>query len=385
VGLAGGAADASVGVDQSYPVPASRVMTLHGHGFGHGHGMSQYGAYGAARQGQTYRQIMDFYYPGTTWSTETGTVRVLLTGDTSTDVRISPADGLTVRDLGSATTYPLPTVAGLTRWRLDVEGTATVVDYLTSSGWHRYAPGGHPTLVGDGQFRAGGRPLTLWTPTGSRTYRGSLRAASPSAGSAARDTVNVLSVDRYVQGVIPAEMPTSWHMEALKAQAVAARTYATWSRDQSPDRYYQICDTSSCQVYRGVDAEDDRGNAAVAATYRQVLAADGGAAFTQFSSSSGGWLSAGSRRYLVSKADPYDGFAGNPVHDWTLTLRASRVQDAYPGIGRLRRLHVTRREGGGQWGGRVVTVVLDGSRKSLAISGDTFRSRFGLRSSWFAG
>jgi len=63
VGLATGSADASVAVNQSYPVPASRVMTLHGHGFGHGHGMSQYGAYGAAKQGLTYRQIIGFYYP----------------------------------------------------------------------------------------------------------------------------------------------------------------------------------------------------------------------------------------------------------------------------------------------------------------------------------
>ena len=384
VGLATGSADASVAVNQSYPVPASRVMTLHGHGFGHGHGMSQYGAYGAAKQGLTYRQIVGFYYPGTAWSTETGTVRVLITADTDSDVQVSTAPGLTVRDLGASKTYRLPTIAGATRWRLNVDGTRTVVGYLTSSGWHRYAPGGLTTLAGDGQFRADG-PLTLWTPSGNRTYRGALRAASPSAGSSDRDTVNVVSVDRYVQGVIAAEMPTSWHMEALKAQAVAARTYATWSRDVNPDRYYQICDTSACQVYRGVDAEDERGLAAVTATYRQVVAADGGAAFTQFSSSSGGWLSAGSRRYLVSKADPYDDFAGNPVHDWTVSLRASRIQDAYPGIGRLSKLRVIRREGGGQWGGRVVSVVLDGSKKNVTITGGTFASRFGLRSSWVAG
>ncbi len=93
VGLATGSADASVAVDQSYPVPASRVMTLHGHGFGHGHGMSQYGAYGAAKQGLDYRQIIDFYYPGTSWSTVTGTVRVLITADTTSDVQVSPLPG----------------------------------------------------------------------------------------------------------------------------------------------------------------------------------------------------------------------------------------------------------------------------------------------------
>lgn len=378
-------ADGSVGVDQSYPVPATGVMTLHGHGYGHGHGMSQYGAYGAARQGKTYREIVGFYYPGTSWGTEKGTVRVLVTADTSTDVRVSPATGLTVRDLGAGRTYPLPGLPGATRWKLDVDSSGrTVVAYLTSAGWQRYAPGGQATLVGDGQFQAAG-PLTLWMPSGGRTFRGALRAASPSPGSAQRDTVNVVSVDRYVQGVLPAEMPTSWSMEALKAQAVAARTYATWSRDQFPNRYYQICDTSSCQVYRGQSAETDRGNQAAAATAQQILTYGGAAAFAQFGSSSGGWLSAGSRPYLVAEQDPYDALAPNPVHDWKVSLKASRVQDAYPGIGRLVRLHVTRREGGGQWGGRVVTVVLDGSKKDVTLSGDTFRSRFGLLSTWFAG
>ena len=383
--LLGGPVDASVGVDQSYPVPASRVLTLHGHGWGHGHGMSQYGAWGAARQGLTYRQIVGFYYPGTSWSTETGRVRVLVTSDTTTDVQISPAAGLTVRDLGAGRTYQLPTIAGARRWKLDVDAAGrSVVSYLTSAGWQDYAPAGQATLVGDGEFRAAG-PLTLWTPSGSRTFRGALRAASPTPGSVQRDTVNVVSVERYVQGVLPSEMPTSWSMEALKAQAVAARTYATWSRDLFPDRYYQICDTSSCQVYRGQSGESDRGNQAVAATAQQILTYGGVPAFTQFASSSGGWLSAGSRPYLAAKQDPYDGAAPNPVHDWTVSLAASRVQDAYPGIGRLTRLHVLRREGGGQWGGRVVSVVLDGSKKDVTVSGDTFRSRFGLRSSWFAG
>jgi stage II sporulation protein D len=368
---------------QSYPVPAGRTFTLHGHGYGHGHGMSQYGAYGAARQGLGYRRIVDFYYPGTSWGTVTGRVRVLVTGDTTTDLVVSPADGLELYDAGSGARYPLPDLAGVTRWRLDVSGTRTVVDYLTSS-WHRFRPGGRAALVGDGQLKASG-PLTLWTPSGSRSYRGSLRAASPSAGSRDRDTVNVVPVDAYVQGVVQSEMPTSWPIEAVKTQAVAARTYATWSRDQRKDRAWQVCDTSACQVYRGVAAETARGNTAVRATAHQVLTHGGTAAFTQFSSSSGGWTAAGSRPYLVAGVDPYDDHPANPVHDWSLRLRAATIEHAYPGIGRLVRLRVVRRDGHGQWGGRVQSLVLDGRRKDVTISGDTFRSRFGLRSTWFAG
>jgi len=371
-----------VGVDQSYPVPASGVLTLHGHGYGHGHGMSQYGAYGAARQGLDHREILDFYYPGTSWGHDNGPVRVLVTEDTTRDLVVSPARGLRVRDMKAKVVYRLPAISGVRRWRLNVDAGRTVLGYLTGT-WHRYRPGGHDALQGDGRIGAD-EPLTLWTPSGSRTYRGQLRAASPSPGSSERDTVDVVSLDNYVRGVVPAEMPTSWSAEAVQAQAVAARTYAAWSRDQYPDRSWQVCDTSACQVYRGVDAEDSRGNAAVTATAGQVLTFDGSAAFTQFSASDGGWMAAGSRPYLVARADPYDGFAGNPVHSWTASLSAARVHDAYPAIGRLRRLHVTRRDGHGQWGGRVLTVVLDGTKQDVTLSGDTFRSRFGLRSTWYA-
>jgi SpoIID/LytB domain protein len=367
---------------QSYPVPASGVYTVQGHGFGHGHGMSQYGADGAAKAGLDYRQIMEFYYPGTSWGTARGTVRVLVTSDTTRDLVVSPAAGLTVRDLGSGTTYPLPAISGVTRWRLNVSGTRTVVGYFTGS-WHRYRPGGLETLTGDGELRAD-VPLTLWTPYGSRVYRGRLRAASPSAGSADRDTVNVVSLDNYVRGVVPAEMPASWSAEAVKAQAVAARTYAAWSRGLNPGRYYQICDTTACQVYSGTTREDPRGDAAVAATAHRVLTYQGTPAFTQFSASNGGWSTVGSRPYLVAEADPYDGRTSNPVHTWTLRLSAARIEAVYPGIGALQGLRVIRRDGNGEWGGRVESIVLDGKRKDLTLSGEGFRSDFGLRSSWFA-
>ena len=373
---------ASAAATQSYPVPANRQLALTGHGFGHGHGMSQYGAQGAARQGLTYRQILAFYYPGTTLSTVSGPVRVLVSADTTSDVVVDVVSGLVLRDLGSGKRYRLPTLPGVTRWRITVgAGNRSFVDYLDGS-WRRWRPGGQAALVGDGQLWAP-TPITLQTPYGPRTYRGALRAASPTPGSALRDTVNVLSMDNYVRGVVAREMPASWLPEAVRSQAVAARTYATWSRNQYLNRYYQICDTSACQVYGGVAGEDPRSNAAVSATSRQVLTYGGSAAFTQFSSSSGGWLSAGSRPYLVAKADPYDDFAGNPVHRWTTTLDAGRVERAYPAIGTLRAIRVTARDGHGDWGGRVVTLVLDGSRSDLTMSGERFQYAFGLRSTWF--
>jgi stage II sporulation protein D len=308
-------------------------------------------------------------------------VRVLITADTSSDVLVSPVDGLTVRDLTTRETFPLPEIDGVKRWRLNVVDGKTVVGYLTTR-WHGFRPGGKRTLAGDAEFFAK-KPITLWTPSGARTYRGTLRAASPSPGSTSRDTVNVLSMDRYVMGVVPYEMPASWNPAAVRAQAVAARTYATWSRNQNRHRYYQICDTTACQVYGGASGEDARSNQAVRDTRRQILTYDGRPAFTQFSSSSGGWTSAGSVPYLTAKADPYDGWSGNPVHDWSLTIDAGQFERSYPSLGTLRRIRVVSRDGNGDWEGRVNSVVLDGTRGDVTISGDEFRWAFGLRSNWF--
>ncbi len=367
---------------QSYAPPANGQVVVRGHGFGHGHGMSQYGAEGAALQGLDYRRIVGFYYPGTSWSQFNGRVRVLISADTTPDVVVSPAAGLTVRDLGTGTTYPLPAIPGVTRWRLNVgAGNATVVGYLTDR-WHRWLPGGKAALTGDGEFFAHG-PLTLWTPSGPRHYRGTLRAASPTPGSADRDTVNVLSMDAYLQGVVPREMPASWQPEAVKAQAVAARTYAAWSLAQHRTRYYQICDTTACQVYGGEDAEDPRSNAAVVATAHQILTYAGTAAFTQFSASDGGWTAAGGMPYLPAPRDPYDGYQGNPVHDWSLTVDAGRLERAYPAIGTLQGIDVVSRDGHGDWQGRVGSMVLRGTQGSRTISGDSFQYLYGLRSTWF--
>ena len=190
-------------------------------------------------------------------------------------------------------------------------------------------------------------------------------------------------MDDYVKGVVPREMPTSWEAAAVRAQAVAARTYAAWDRAAHPTRSYHTCDTTSCQVYGGLAAEDSRGNAAVDATAKQVLTYQGKPAFTQFGSSSGGWLSAGSMPYLVAKADKYDGHSGNPVHTWNTTVTRGAIQRAWPSLGTLKRVVVTQRDGHGDWYGRVERMTLDGSKANVIVTGDTFRSRFGLRSSWF--
>jgi stage II sporulation protein D len=371
---------ASVGAPQrrdtsGWDVTPTARIAISGHGYGHGHGMSQYGAEGAARQGLTYQQIAEFYYAGTQWGTAGGRVTVQLTADsTPSDLVVRARSGLTLRDAGAGTRTPLPE-NGATAWRV-VTGRSGIgaVSYLTDQ-WHPFA-----TLQGTGEFFAGGRPITLVTPSGDRAYRGRLRTALTSSG--ARATVNELRLEKYLRGVVPLEIPASWSTEAVRAQAVAARTYAAYERAHPRSSAYQICDTTSCQVYGGVAAEHPLATRAIRDTRTQVLTSDGEPAFTQFGSSSGGWTAAGAVPYLAAREDPYDGWAGNPVHDWTVVVTDTRLEQAWPRVGDLTRIDITSRDGNGAWGGRVGSITLTGSGGQVTVSGDAFRSALGLRSTW---
>ena len=369
------AATAGRATPSSWRVPSPARVTVQGHGYGHGHGMSQYGAEGAARQGLGYRDIIDFYYPGTEWGTARGRVTVLITADTTDDVVVQARSALTVRDTAGGGPVALP-ANGASLWRVAPGPKGSdQVSYKTAR-WHRWA-----TLRGPGEFFAAGRPITLVTPTGTTAYRGRLRAAVTSSGS--RVTVNDVTLENYLRGVVPKEMPASWEPDAVRAQAVAARTYAAYERNHPLSSAYRLCDTSSCQVYGGYVAEYPASDQAISDTRRQILLAGGRPAFTQFGSSSGGWTSAGSVAYLPAQKDPYDGWSGNPVHTWSVGLSDTALERAFPKVGNLRRIAVTGRDGNGDWGGRVRTLTLSGSRGSVTVSGDTFRSVLGLRSSWF--
>ena len=301
--------------------------------------------------------------------------------DTTVDTQVLPQSGLTLHDRGDGTSYKLRERSGLSRWRVTYSPAlkVSVADYYYAKRWWRWK-----ALKGDGSFTAPSGVLSLITPSGTHRYRGELRNNRPSPTSSDRDTVNVLGIDDYVRGVVPAEMPASWKPAAVQAQAVAARTYAIFERAANLNRHYQICDTTSCQVYKGVDGEHSLSDAAVAATKGLYLTYQGAPAFTQFSASSGGWTADGGKPYLPTKADPYDAWSGNKVHTWTTTVNESTLERRYPSIGDLRSVTVTRRSGSGDWQGRVESLKLTGSKGSTVISGNTFRSIYGLRSNWFA-
>ena len=372
LGVAGPAA-----AGDSWRVPRSATIEVSGHGYGHGHGLSQYGAEGAARQGLDHRQIAEFYYPGTTWGRARGRISVLLSADTTDDLVVVARPGLRVHDLATGEVVTLPD-NGATRWRVTAARRGrSLVSHFDGEGWRRWR-----RLSGEGAFSAGRAPVTLVTPSGSSAYRGRLAAVADGSGSRGRVTVNTLRLEHYLRGVVPLEIPALWSPEAVRAQAVAARTYAAYERAHPRSDAYDICDTWSCQVYGGADAEHPAASRAVRATRRQVLLHDGVPAFTQFGSSSGGWTSAGSMPYLVAQRDPYDGWPGNPNHDWSVTLSDSDLERAWPAIGNLRRIVVLARDGNGEWGGRVRTIRFLGRRGTVTVSGDTMRSALGLRSTW---
>jgi SpoIID/LytB domain protein len=358
--------------------PTSGSFTVRGSGFGHGHGMSQYGAYGAARKGLTWKQILAFYYPKTDLtSMPTGTrIKVWLTADHDDDLRVKPAAGLRVSDT-SGHSYVLPTGPAYSAWRISRSGSGYRLSYRTGAGAFQTQRTGLSTSTWS--FSSSAKVLSLVLPSGgTKQYRGSL--ALVKRGSGGR-TVNTVLLEDYVRAVVPAEMPTSWLPDAVRVQAVAARSYAVRLRDFSDYAGYDICDTTACQVYGGKDRENAQGDAATKATAGTIVSYGGKVALTQFASSNGGAMAASNLPYLVAKADPYDGVVSSQA--WTRTIKASAVASAWPSVGTVQRLQVLSRDGTGAWGGRVERIKITGSKGTVTIAGSTFQSRFGMRSSLY--
>jgi SpoIID/LytB domain protein len=353
----------------SVPPGDGHRIVIQGHGYGHGRGMSQWGAQGAARQGVGWQRIVEFYYPGTTWGSAGRRIKVRITADTTSDVVVAKTAGLRVRPLRGGNVLVLPDRA-TQRWRLLPSAGRTRVQFQRSGGrWRTWR-----AFDGPGEIWAPGA-TRLVTPSGTTAYRGRLRGV---AGL----TVNVLRLEAYLRGVVPKEVPALWGPDAVRAQSVAARTYAAFER-RSRRGPWDVYDTTASQVYGGADAEHPASDAAIRATRRKVLLHDGKPAFTQFSASSGGWTAGGSQPYLVTKRDDWDDWDGNHHHDWRVRTRDGAIEAKFPAVGDLRSIAVDR--GGRRYrrGGRAVTVTLRGTDGTVTVRGDDVRWKLGLKSTWF--
>jgi stage II sporulation protein D len=199
------------------------------------------------------------------------------------------------------------------------------------------------------------------------------------------NAINAVPLEEYVAGVVARESPSSWPIEALKAQAVAARTYAI-TTSKAGAGFDQYADTRS-QVYGGVAAETASSNDAVAATRGQVVTYDGAPVVTYFFSTSGGrtenvensFTGSEPKPWLKSVKDPYDGVS--PKHRWRpIRMSMASAASKLDGLvkGRLKGIRVMRRG----VSPRIVTAKVIGTGGSTKVSGATLRARFGLDDTW---
>jgi stage II sporulation protein D len=338
---------------------------IRGAGFGHGIGMSQYGAYGYALEGAKYPGILAHYYKGTRLSSAPSRpVRVLLQ-PVDPYIRVRGAVSVGGRSLKPGTMY------------VAKRGGGGIV--VTDSRGRRVGTFG--SVI---KFRSSD-PMRLMGPAqngvNSGLYRGSIEVRVDRQGGVT--SINELDMDSYIRGVVAGEMPSSWPLEALKVQAVAARTYAL-ATEKTNEAFDQYADTRS-QVYRGVTGESVRSDFAVRATAGRIVTYGGTPAVTYYFSTSGGhteniefsFVGALSKPWLVGVTDPYD--TQSPYHRWTVRMSEAALDRALRAPGSFKRIKVLERG----VSPRVVRAQVVGSRGTRTMSGPQIRSALGLRDTWF--
>lgn len=362
---------------------AGDPFVFSGSGYGHGLGMSQWGAFGLAREGWTAEEILGHYYR---------------------DTQVGP------------TTFEEPLRVGLANGRASlrieaVEGPVT----LTVGGGTTVVPAGETWTVraGPGTFDlippAGGaitaipsspqEPMVLAFdgarvrfPELGRTYaRGQIEfGLHLCAATCSVRAVLVIDVEEYLLGL--AEVPSSWPEAALQAQVIAGRSYAiakaSVTQRRSPCDCALYANTYD-QVYAGYEKEagtdGDRWVAAVEATAGLVVLYEDEVAMTFYMSSSGGHTEDNEAvwggtplPYIRGVCDPGDYVEENPSATWTVTETADEVTAALSlGIGTVTGFEVIERG----VSGRIISVVVRGDAGEATISGGTLRSRLGLRDS----
>jgi len=373
-------------------VPALPDMTFYGRGYGHGVGMSQYGARGRALAGQLAPAILAHYYQKTTLGTRSAntTIRVLLLAG----LAATPAEPLTIMGLsggwtidGIATTFPAnavvtlaPTAAKATTWNLRVVSDAGTVLATKVVGGDLYVRPVNTTSLLQLVSKA----------TTKNVYRGFFRVRLTTTAL----VVNHIGIDRYLRGVVPVEMPSTWPIEALKAQAIAARSYAL-HRVHSTG-LFDVYDDTRSQVYRGRRAETTATNAAIAQTSGVVLLSGTSLVNAMFHSADGGWtennenvfvsasgaIVAGAVSYLRGSSDlapdgsSYD--KASPYETWqtatysAAALSAILAKDPRTNVGVLSALDLSHRG----VSGRLISVTLAGTLGTKTVSGDVFRAAF---------
>lgn len=208
-----------------------------------------------------------------------------------------------------------------------------------------------------------------------KQYRGCLRFA---VNGTVMTAVNVVDLEEYLYGVIPAEMPASYGEEALKAQTLAARTYAMTKLNAHKGSGYELCDTINCQVYKGYSGENSKTNAIVDETEGEIICYNGTPIEAVFSASTGGYTENSENiwnsvvPYL--RAVPEVGEYGN--NTWTKTLTLSQLDSLLSAkgenIGSAQDIVITKIS----TGGRVQEMKIVGTSGSVTLTKENIRTYF---------
>ncbi len=399
---------------------ADATFAITGGGWGHGIGLSQYGAKGFAQRGRDYSWILSHFYQGTRLETRTMPV-----------VRVDLDDGKTPRSTwrvrsGSTTaSLTISSVAtasisctmppGQTAW-ITFQGGDLVVSADEWDPLERVHRRGTVLRRFSGNVLAstGSRAsslVQLVSPSGPFNeteikWHGHIKFVVNSAGTAA-NAVNYVTMEKYLRGVVPRESPSGWPAEALKAQAVAARSYAYGPMDSRGVLKSILHCTTSSQVYNGAACDNPAHarhdtattNAAISATTAQVVMSGSTVVTTYFSSSSGGhtasvqdvWVASTPRSYYRGVDDADDVASGNPHFKWsagtfTGATIGARIREHFagryfsePSPASVVGISVERAESG-----FVHHLTLRWSNgEAHRLTGDNLRHALGLKSSKF--
>ncbi|SDE60214.1 SpoIID/LytB domain-containing protein [Sporomusa acidovorans] len=226
-------------------------------------------------------------------------------------------------------------------------------------------------------------------------YRGDI-SIHPTAGKAGITVVNTLPIEQYLYGIIKNEISPDWPMEAVKAQAVAARTYALANYNKHKADGFDVCATTDCQVYGGRESEVPRAREAVDATRGLVITYNGKLITAYFHSSSGGYTE--NSENVWSSPQPYlrgvtDFDQSCPYFKWEKRLTVAEfnqiITNAGYNVGSLQAIElsplttppITSPDRGVS--GRVKSLELVGTNGSAQVSGVKLRSILDLKSTLF--
>ena len=401
---------------------APRTFAIVGGGWGHGIGMSQYGAHGMARRGASAGRIISFYYGGAQARPATlpATIRVGLlqaSHDPSAGGRLGRVlvRGVEVPGKRGSGRFSVSGVTpGGRTLRRSLSGHTTFSIRPESGGTSVFDPSRRrvfgPTRAGTGvvvRFQTALPPARLSLPqTGQQLRWGRLdvHLVRDNRGVTRPRAVAVIPFNRYLRGL--AEVPGSFANEALRAQAIAARSYALYAVRTRTQRWrHGRWDGCDCAVYGTVRDQrftgyamergynGSRWVAAVRSTGSQVVRYGPRVVQAFYSSSSGGYTSSNSQwgsrplPWFPSRSDdPYDRGGGahrNPNFRWKKTVSAAAL-GARLGIGTATRVRETKLP---SWGGRVARVTVEGvkngRRTSVTVTGTWFRKAYNLKSTKF--